>query len=232
VIEHRFARVVSRCFRGQGGIVRRAFAAFVLVVVLAGCGTDSPPATYEARGQEDEPSVLPILNRSAEPRDTLPAGPVGIHQTDVQIDRSSARFVKRLRNGFTVWALRGTQLGERVIETGDPRLACVTVLDPRNAPLAQKCVPEQEVSTPGRLMLVLSGGAGGAAGLRSGEALLIGATGLVGTTVFARTAGGERIAGSNGGLFLLGERVPVEALVFRSRGGGEDVLKLETCQSC
>lgn len=210
-----------------GGALKYVTAIIAVCFMLLGCGTEDRSRSVT---ESDRPaSPVDRLDGEATERAALPVTTDSLRLQDVTVDRASARRVARLGNGWTVWTLRGEQTGPAVLAEGSAAV-CLAIID-RSTTIAAKCAAETVLADPARSMIMLSGGAAGAPGLRPREVIVVGALADPSTRV-TFVSDRSRAAGVAEGIYWLNTRAIVTAARFVKRGGEVNEIALDACQRC
>ncbi len=94
---------------------------------------------------------------------------------DVHIDRKSALRVGPASSRFRLWLTRAERIGGGSWQDSfDPREVCLHLFDEHLVLRGFQCASVRDVGRPERLLMVLSGGAAGAPGLRPREVVIAG----------------------------------------------------------
>lgn len=210
--------------------MRYALVALLVMLGLAGCGSDAPQSESVASQAAAEPSLVPLLDRPRRAEDYFPPSEIDKRMTEVNPDPGSARFVGRLDNGFTAWVMRATAADQGALTDGPDRI-CLYLLDARREFMSAKCGGRRERDQPGRLMVLLSGGAAGMPGLRPREVIVLGVAtaGFQGVRFI-----GDRAApiALSSGVFLGAAAFPVRGIQMMDGHGRWYRLGFDACQSC
>lgn len=196
-------------------------------IMLLGCGTEDRSRSVTESDRPASPVDRP--DREATERAELPVTTDSLRVQNVTVDRASARRVVRLGNGWTVWTLRGEQTGPAVLAEGSAAV-CLAIID-RSTTIAAKCAAETVLADPARSMIMLSGGAAGAPGLRPREVIVVGAL-ADRTTRVSLVSDRARAAGTANGIYWLSTRATFTGVRFVKRGGVINEVALDACQSC
>jgi hypothetical protein len=197
-----------------------------------GCGDGaSDAATSHPTRYRDE---LEVLRRGATARDVLPPAAHGGTYDGVDVDFESARHIGASTNRYRLWVSRGTTTGASAWRSSfDPTLVCLHLFDGRGAGAGFGCAPQATAANdPGRLMIVLSGGAQGAPGLRPREVVIAGVVPDDVREVWLEHRG-ERVADvplSDNGFVQL-TRTRVDGIGFLSASGPLR-QRVNACQAC
>lgn len=210
-----------------GGTLKYVTAIIAVCFVLVGCGSEDRP---RAAAESDRNSLsADIPGREVSNRDALPVTTDSLRLQNVTVDRASARRVARFGNGWTVWTLRGGQTGPAVLAEGSA-VVCLAIVE-KSTTIAAKCAAETVLGDPSRSMIMLSGGAAGAPGLRPREVVIVGALADT-TTRVSLVSDRSRAAGVAEGVYWLNTRAIVTAVRFVTRGGEVNEVVLDACQRC
>lgn len=209
--------------------MKYATATIAVCFAMLGCGSGDGPGP-EGGGRETD-SVVGLLNRGATPRDVFPGATEDLRLQGVVVNGSSARRAVALKGGFSVWVLRGEQSGPPVLAEGG-NVVCLAVLR-RGAAIAAKCAAETVLGDAERLMIVLSGGAAGAPGLRPREVVAAGVVDDPAADVELVTDEPRVDAVANvAGVYWAHTRSTVKGIVVRWRDGDAQFMKFDACQKC
>lgn len=211
--------------------MRYALVALLVMLGLAGCGSDTSPSESVASQAAAEPSLVPLLDQPRRAEDFFPPSEIDERMTEVRPDAASARFVGRLDNGFTAWVMRAVAVDQGALTDG-PERVCLYLLDARRRFMSAKCGGRRERDQPGRLMLLLSGGKDGVSGvLRPEEVVVLGVVDRDVSWVGLAPGGGRSVA-LRVGVFVGSTRAEISALLFKNEGGVRREVKIDACQFC
>ncbi len=174
---------------------------------------------------------IAVFDRGVTDRD-LRGGPLG--QAGLVVETSSVRRVGVANRRYVLWAFNARQtVGANPLAGAAFSRLCLQLVAAReHRVLATQCIAREQASTPGALLVALSGGAQGAPGFGPGEAVIAGlvprsveSVGLVG-----ERAARERVRVRDLGFVFETQRV-VSGVLFASRTGSFEA-RVDACQLC
>lgn len=207
-------------------------AAVLSISALVGCSAERRTDAVAERQLGFDEATGQFQWRRPRERDEFPAVSDDSYP-DVRIDRASALRADSGHSRYRLWLTRGERIGGgHWKDSFDAREVCLHLFDERLVLRGSQCAAMREADQPGRLLMVLSGGADGAPGLRPREVVVAGVA-LRGIDAVQVGAASRFVrARVKDSAFLVVTRIDVDAVEFRSGDALRGKVVVNACQRC
>lgn len=170
--------------------------------------------------------------RRSTPRDEFPAVADDTYP-DVRIDRRSALRVDAGKSRYRLWLTHGERIGGGSwSDSFDPREVCLHLFDADLVLRGFQCTSVRDATVPGKLLMVLSGGAAGAPGLRPREVVIAGLAPDGADAVRAGAASKSEEVPLRERAFLVITRIDVDMVEFLRGDQVRTSVVVNACQRC
>lgn len=200
-------------------------------VCFGGCGQAAPTANEPAPSSSIADRIFDGDRSSA---DRLPSTAYEADYGETAVDLGSSRWIPIRARGYRMWVTRALGNADAAWRSAfDREQICVHLFGRRAKPVAFQCAPIRDADRPRRLLIVLSGGAEGAPGLRPREVVIAGIAPVGSSSASIVTTRGAEIgvAVKRQG-FLRATRAPIAGLRVESANGMFYEIPLNGCQDC